>query len=240
MSLHSIDTIPNRRLEPELMDQPGLDAGDHVRALQGLRRINLLSRSDSILWSEIARLARQRGGPPVRVLDLATGGGDIPIALARRAARAGLNVEIDGCDISVQAVQHAQRQAAAQGVDVRFFALDALADHLPPGYDVVSCSLFLHHLDESNAINLLQRMAEATERSVLVNDLVRSRRGYAMALVGCHVLTSSRVVRADGPASVAAAFTPSEGLALAERAGLRGATITRHWPHRFLLSWNRR
>ena len=112
-----------------------------------------------------------------------------------------------------------------------------LSGDLPTGYDVVSCSLFLHHLEESDAILLLNRMATAARRLVLIDDLIRSRWGYLLALVGCHLLSGSHVVHVDGPTSVAAAFTPSEVLRLAERAGLQGATLTRHWPQRFFLTW---
>jgi 2-polyprenyl-3-methyl-5-hydroxy-6-metoxy-1,4-benzoquinol methylase len=239
MIFSAIDTLPIRCRQPELMDEPGLDAGEHMRALRGLGRVNGLSRISSVFWSPIARLARERGGEAVRVLDLAAGGGDIPIALARRAAREGLNVEISGCDLRDQAVRYAQARANAAGAAVRFFTLDALAGALPAGYDVLSCSLFLHHLDEANAATLLRKMAAATERLVLVDDLNRGRLGYLLAWVGCRVLTRSKVVHFDGPASVAAAFTPAEALDLAERAGLRGARVTRHWPQRFLLSWSR-
>ncbi len=228
-----------RSRRPELMDQPGLVPADHICALQGLGRINLLSRVGSVHWPPIERLARliATNDRPLRVLDLATGGGDTPITLARRAAAKGLNVEIDGCDISPQAIHYAQGQAAARGVGVRFFVLDALREGLPTDYDVLCCSLFLHHLSEMDAIGLLSRLAAAAQSLVLVDDLVRSRWGYLLALTGCHVLSGSRIVHVDGPTSVAAAFTPSEALFLAERAGLQGASLTRHWPQRFLLTW---
>jgi SAM-dependent methyltransferase len=230
-----------RRRQPELMDQPGLPVSEHRQALRGLRRINLLSRTGAVLWPAIARLARnEESDKPVRVLDLATGGGDTPIALARRAFRAGLDVEIDGCDINPQAVRYAQEQAKACGVPVRFFALDALNEPLPSDYDILSCSLFLHHLDEADVVGLLRRMAASARRLVLVDDLIRSRWGYFMAVIGCHLLSGSRVVHVDGPISVASAFTLDEVLSLAERAGLRGATLTRHWPQRFLLIWSAR
>jgi 2-polyprenyl-3-methyl-5-hydroxy-6-metoxy-1,4-benzoquinol methylase len=240
MSLPSIGLVATRCRQRELMDEPGIDPGEHLQALRGLARVNGFSRSSSILWSPIARLARNRKGALVRVLDLATGGGDIPIALARRATRARLNLEIDGCDLSMQAVRYAQERANSRGANVHFFELDVLEDPLPRGYDILCCSLFLHHLDEAHAIELLERMSAAAGRLVLVNDLVRSRGGYLLALVGCRVLTGSRVVRFDGPASVAAAFTPGEALALAQRAQLKSATVSRHWPERFLLQWSRR
>jgi 2-polyprenyl-3-methyl-5-hydroxy-6-metoxy-1,4-benzoquinol methylase len=229
----------HRHREPEWMDQPGLDAQEHARALAGLGRINRLSRSAAILWLRIARLAREQSSSPLRVLDVACGGGDIPVSLARRASRAGLVVRVDGCDVSDEAVRFAQSIAARYGVDVGFFLLNALHDPIPERYDVITCSLFLHHLDQDDAILLLQRMAAATRRIVLVNDLERTRRGYWLAWVGCRLLTRSPIVWNDGPISVAAAFTGPEARTLAERAGLHGAAVTRHWPERFLLSWSR-
>ena len=82
-------------------------------------------------------------------------------------------------------------------------------------------------------------MGAAAGRAVLVDDLVRGRRGFALAWAGCRLLSGSRVVHHDGPVSVAAAFTPAEAIDLARRAGLDGATVTRHWPERFLLAWRR-
>jgi hypothetical protein len=122
---------------------------------------------------------------------------------------------------------------------VRFFRLDALGDPLPADFDVLSCSLFLHHLAEDDAVGLLRRMAQAARRMVLVNDLIRSPLGYVLAWCGCRLLSRSPVVHFDGPASVAAAFTLGEARALADRAGLAGAVLTRHWPERFLLTWSR-
>jgi 2-polyprenyl-3-methyl-5-hydroxy-6-metoxy-1,4-benzoquinol methylase len=230
--------LRRRCRQPELMDQPGLEMADHARALAGLGRIHRMSRTAAVLWRPIVRLARTMHGKArtIRVLDLATGGGIIPLSLARRAARAGLDVSIDGCDINPQAVAIAQREAEAWGVPCRFFVLDALNQPLSGGYDVLTCSLFLHHLDEADAIGLLVRMAAAARHLVLVDDLVRSRRGYLLAVVGCRILSGSRIVHVDGPRSVAAAFTSDEALALAEQAGLPHARLVRHWPQRFLLS----
>jgi 2-polyprenyl-3-methyl-5-hydroxy-6-metoxy-1,4-benzoquinol methylase len=231
--------LVHRRRRPELMDQPGVDPAEHALALNGLGRINRVSRSAAILWPPIARLAQAAGSAPVRVLDLASGGGDIPLALAFRAARARLDVRIDGCDINDGAVRFARQKAANCSVPVQFFTLDALTSSIPEGYDVLTCSLFLHHLDEPDAVRLLRRMASAARRLVLLDDLVRSRVGYALAWGGCRLLSRSPIVRHDGPASVAAAFTPEEVQMLALRAGLESVSLTRHWPHRFLLSWSR-
>jgi SAM-dependent methyltransferase len=229
----------SRRLRPEVMDQPGLDPRLHLQALRGLRRINFWSGSAGILWPPLARLGQSLSPRPLRVLDLASGGGDVPIRLWYRAGRAGLRVVVEGCDVSPVAVEHATREAARRGADVRFFTADALDGDLPGGYDAVVCSLFLHHLTDTQAIRLLRRMAAAADRLVLVNDLVRSRAGLLLARVGTRLLSRSPVVHVDGPRSVEGAFTIEEARRLAERAGLTGATVERRWPCRFLLTWVR-
>jgi len=221
------------------MDQPGLDARSHQQALHGLGRINRWSGTAGMLWPPLAALARTDVPRTVRILDLASGGGDVAIRLAHKARCTGLAVTVEGCDVSPVAVEHATREASRRGAAVRFFAADALDGDLPPGYDAVVCSLFLHHLTREQAVALLRRMAAAAGRLVLVNDLVRSRRGLWLARVGTRLLSRSPVVHIDGPRSVAGAFTVAEARQLAAEAGLAGATVEDRWPCRFLLTWVR-
>ncbi len=231
--------LRERRRRPELMDQPDLDGRQHTHALRGLERINFWSGSVHILWPPILALLRQTGRP-LRVLDLASGAGDVPIGLWRRARRAGLALDLDAWDVSPRAVAYGRARAEAAGASVQFFEADAIRTAIPPQYDVMTSSLFLHHLDEQQAHDLLQRMAQAAKRLVLVNDLARCYRGYLLAHLATRLLSASRVVHVDGPRSVEGAFTPEEARALAEGAGLRGARVDRRWPCRFLLTWERR
>jgi 2-polyprenyl-3-methyl-5-hydroxy-6-metoxy-1,4-benzoquinol methylase len=199
----------------------------------------LWSGSAGILWRPLAELAR-RLGRPIRVLDAASGGGDVPLRLWRRARAAGLDVHIDGCDLSPVAVTYAQSQAANSGADIHYFVQNVL--HGPPlaGYDAVTCSLFLHHLGEEQAIAYLRWAAATAGHQVLVNDLIRSGVGLALAHLAGRILTTSDVVHVDGPRSVEGAFTREEARALAERAGLHGATTGWRWPFRYLLKWDRK
>lgn len=231
--------LRQRRRCPEIMDQPDLNPAEHVHALRGLARINVLSHSAGILWPEIAELARAVAPRVPRILDVATGGGDVPIRLWRRARRAGLDLHLEGCDISPVALDHARAAAARVGAPLRFFEYDAVSGPPLAGYDAIVCSLFLHHLDDSQAIALLHRMAEMTRRLVLVNDLERGWTGLMLAHAVTRLLTRSDVVHVDGPRSVEAAFTRTEARVLAERAGLSGARVRWRWPFRWLLSWRR-
>jgi 2-polyprenyl-3-methyl-5-hydroxy-6-metoxy-1,4-benzoquinol methylase len=231
--------LTQRRREPEIMDDPQLDAARHTAALRGLARINWISGSSRILWPHLRALAKRLAPQPVRVLDLATGSGDLPRQLWHKARRAGLTLHFDGCDVNPQAVEYAQRCATEAKADVQFFTLDALNQPLPETYQVITTSLFLHHLDGAQAAQLLQRMTAAAREMVLVNDLRRSLGHYLLAVVATRLLSRSPVVHVDGPRSVAAAFTLHEVRHLVDEAGIGPVHLSRHWPYRWLLRWQR-
>ncbi len=238
----SIYTYPvlslGRCRQPEIMDSPHLDEFRHRRALDALHRINWISRAAAQIWVDIRRLQTAEGNGPLRVLDLACGGGDVVLALERCARRHGVDLEVRGCDASPVAVQRATEKAASAGSSAVFFRLDVLREPLPEDADVICSTLFLHHLDEAEAAGLLRKMAAVARRMVVIQDLARSRAGFALAYLAVYVLTRSDVARVDGPLSVRAAFTPEEALRLAQRAGL-DMSVRRCWPRRYNLVWER-
>jgi 2-polyprenyl-3-methyl-5-hydroxy-6-metoxy-1,4-benzoquinol methylase len=231
--------LDKRHREPEVMDQPGLDPERHAVALDALARINRLSLTASSLFAPLAAFQRRRSLPRLRILDVASGGGDVAINLARMAGRLGLDWRVTGCDFSPFAVSHAGRRAKEAGIAVEFVRADALAGPLPPGpFDAALCTLFLHHLGNDEAVSLLRKMA-ASAPLVLVSDLCRSVIGLVLAHVVGRLVTRSPVVHVDGPLSVQAAFTVEEARELARRAGLEGAKVRPVWPWRWLLTWGR-
>lgn len=219
------------------MDEPDLDPELHRAALDGLRRLNQWSRSAAILWPRLRQVAGQAGAR-LRVADLACGGGDVTLALAARAKSRGLPLQFDAFDRSPVAIEYARQRAAQLRVEqVHFAVADVFTVQATVRYDAVICSLFLHHLKEDEAVQLLMRMREMSTRCVLVNDLRRTRWGALWVRFGCRLLTRSPVVHVDGPLSARAAFSIAELGQLASRAGLAGYRITAHRPQRMLLDW---
>lgn len=231
--------LPQRQLRPEVMDQPGLEPALHREALRGLARINALTRSASCFVPALRQLALRRPGQRLRLLDVACGSGDSLRALGRLGQRLGLDLELHGCDLSPEAVALAGRLAAEEGMEVHVFQADALDGSLPGGYQLVLCSLFLHHLSSAQAQTLLRHMAAATDDQLLLHDLLRTRLDLLLTWGGTRLLSRSPVVHVDGPLSVGGAFRLEEVAALAAAAGLEGARLQRFWPERFLLSWRR-
>lgn len=206
-----------RDLQPERMDDPTLPAQDHIEALIGLSRINRLTSVSRPIYRRLRRYA-QATQRPLRVLDVATGSGDLPIDWARRARADGLNIEITAIDISDVALDFARQRAADAGVQIRFECRDCLQSRLPSGFDIVTCNLFIHHLERNAITRLLQAMRSAADHAVLVCDLERSRINLAAVWLAAHAVTRSPVVHQDAMLSVRAALTRTEFRELASQA----------------------
>jgi len=238
--LPAFPDLSQRNLQPEIMDQPDLDDASHRQALAGLKRINFVSGSVRILWSPIKALAKELRVRRLRVLDVASGGGDVAVGLWRKAHRAGLELNIVGCDKSPTAILHAEQLTEYARAGVRFETCDVLAESLPGDCDVVMSSLFLHHLPQEDAVALLRNMSAACHHLLLINDLRRCLSGYLLAQAVCRLLSHCSIVHTDGPRSVAGAFTRGEVLRLCEDARLSDARFAVRWPYRFLLMWKRK
>lgn len=230
-------SLTDRDLQPEIMDRPDLPADRHQKALRGLARVNVLSRTAGNIWRPIRDLARRNGLRELSLLDVASGGGDVACDLHRLAAADGIRLRVTGYDISPVAVEAAARRAAEVGADARFEIHDVFTSPPEPAFDVVTSSLFLHHLTEPQAVEVLSWMRQSCRRMLVVSDLLRTWLGYTTAKIVVKLVTRSEVVHYDGPQSVAGAFRMDEARRLAEAAGLTDAELRKIWPFRFLLTW---
>jgi 2-polyprenyl-3-methyl-5-hydroxy-6-metoxy-1,4-benzoquinol methylase len=101
-------------------------------------------------------------------------------------------------------------------------------------FDVVTASLFFHHLNEEDCITVLRSMAEVARHRVIVNDLHRARTAYLAIRILTGLFSRSAMVRNDAPLSVRRGFRPRELEAIAMRAGLQGRVV-RSFPYRLVL-----
>ncbi len=218
----------------ELMDRPDLPAQEHELALRGLESINRISRTAQALLPPIQSLGRRE----LTLLDIACGGGDVPVTLARLARAQGIDLHLTLFDRSETALSRALTSARQAGIPCQTLCGDLVRDDLPQA-DVVTNSLFLHHLDRGDAVLALSRLYRAAGRLVIVSDLRRSRMGLALAWTTTRLLSPSHIVRHDGPISVRAAWSIPELRQMADDAGMESASIRHCWPWRMLLVYRK-
>jgi ubiquinone/menaquinone biosynthesis C-methylase UbiE len=206
----------------ERLDGPLDDQGTVIGNLRDLARVNRRLGGVALTTAAIEALAPGRAG--ISVLDVGTGGADIPLALIDRGRATGRLVTVTGLDSRPEVL------AAAAVADPRVTATGELALHVGDGrslpfpdgaFDIVHSSLFVHHLDPDAACNALTEMGRVARRGVVVNDLVRGRRSWLGAWLMSHLLTRNRFTRYDAPLSVRRAYTVAELTALLATAGLR-------------------
>lgn len=199
----------------ELMDAPDVDPRELERGLADLRAVNRWLGGRRTAVRRVLAIAERVPGSHVRVLDVGTGSGDVPLALAGAARRRGVPIQVVGLDRHPHTVT-AARDATADDPDIQVIEGDAL--ELPfeaAAFDIAMCNTTLHHFARADAQRVLAEMARVARWGVVVTDLARSR----LALLGARLLAgtlwrSHPVTRHDGPASVRAAFTPAEVAAL--------------------------
>jgi 2-polyprenyl-3-methyl-5-hydroxy-6-metoxy-1,4-benzoquinol methylase len=230
--------MKERNLQPELMDDPAIDPRVHRAALRGLARVNTISDASTPVAKAIRAALLEGDEVPERlsILDVATGSGDLPVKLAARLETPGLELDFHACDISDTALEATRERSAASGVPITTHVVDILAEPLPEA-DVVTCTLFMHHLTEEDAVRALTAMARAARRLLVITDLRRCRSGLVMAMIATQLFTRSRVVHVDAIRSVQGAFTMPELRELADQAGLQSATLEPSHPARMLLMW---
>jgi SAM-dependent methyltransferase len=221
----------------ELMDEPAQDRAELARSLGDLRRVNRWLGGTRVVLHHLEALFARHPRPSYRLLDVATGAGDIPVQVARWARERDVQVEIVASDNHATTLALAREHVAGYPA-VRVAEADALALPWPDdSFDVVLLSTALHHFDdEADCVRVLREMHRVARVGMIVNDLARSR----AALLGARLLAATLwrthpVTRHDGPLSVRRAFTPAELRGLAARAGLHGARVHSHLPFRVAL-----
>jgi ubiquinone/menaquinone biosynthesis C-methylase UbiE len=222
--LRIFNTPPYRNVQ-ELLDRPGeANEEDLEQTLRDIRRANIYGLGTWVVTHHLGELVRDMPKEQtVRILDLATGSADIPEELCRWAKREGRTVEITATDISEQILRVARQRILNAGFAdrVRVLACDATTVPFEDGaFDVVVCSLALHHLDVTSARLALGEMARLCRVGFVVNDVYRAQGAWLMARFLSLITTTNRLTRHDGPASVYRAFTPAEVARIAREAGV--------------------
>ncbi len=211
----------------ELLDGPLGEPATLDGHLRDLRRINRWLAGVSLSAAAIEAVAAHRA--ELTMLDVGTGGADIPVALARLARRRGRRLHAVGVDNRPEVLAAAVRARPPGGADpIELHAGDARKlGYGDRSFDVAHASLVLHHFDPPVAVEMLREMGRVARLGVVINDLDRTRVGWLGAWLIGHFLTANRYTRHDAPLSVRRAFRAQETAAMLYAAGLRPVRVVR-------------
>jgi SAM-dependent methyltransferase len=203
---------------PEHMDRSDFDESARLATVREVDRWSRTFGSYQLFIELLAPLLTA-GRKTLTVLDVASGVGGFPVALAT-ALGAAAKVRIISSDVKPEYAQAGARLAAERGLpNLTFMTMDGyrLADGLGQRtIDVVTCTQALHHLGAGGTALLLGQALAVARRGLLFVDLTRSLTGFlafnALGWLG----GLDGIFRHDAVLSMRKAFVPEE-LALIAR-----------------------
>ncbi len=201
---------------PELMDLPQPVSAELEQDLANLRSLNRWFGGYRIIHHFLRRWLRTES--KIRLLDVATGSGDVPRLIVDYARAHSVPVEIKAIDQQEATVEIARRLSVSYP-EIRYCCADLFAWKPDGIFDIVICSLALHHFSEEDVIRALRKFRELSSGAILVTDLQRSRFLSMAVFVVTETLYREPMTKFDGRLSASRAFSFTEMDELAKRAG---------------------
>lgn len=188
----------------ERLDDPTTSEALRARAMADLARSNALFggttavlRALRTVWRSLPRAAT--------LVDVGTGMGDIPRAVAAMAARRDVHlrtVGVDGVPFQARLAQpHVHHAVAADARTLPFANGSA---------DVVTCSQLLHHFFDDDLTRLIAELHRVSRDWVIVSDLRRSSLAWLGFFLAGRALRFHAITVGDGLQSIRRGFTPDE------------------------------
>lgn len=229
---------------PEIMDDFNL-TGEILRdALDKIASINRLLGGNKVTLQGVAQLLKMktlRTSPDhsksneITILDVGCGNGDMLRALADYASKKGFNFKLIGIDANNFTIQHAQ-QLSANYPNISYRCTD-IFDELKQQrvYDVILCTLTLHHFKDEDIITLMKGFKEQSALGIVVNDLHRSKLAYHLFTALCFVFGLNQMSKDDGLVSILRGFKKQELQRFSRK--LDFSTYSLKWKWAFRYQW---
>lgn len=203
--------MPTERVE--LMDRDDVPEAVRSAILETLERthgwIGTFERAYDLLGPFLYPAGL--GARPTRLLDIASGHGAFPVAIAQISAARVEALEVTASDINPDYLPLTARRAAAAGVVLENRLLDALGSPLPVGeWDIITCSNALHHFGPGDTAVLLARAIPAARRAVVLLDPYRAASSAPVGVAIFALLGGGRPGMHDTLVSIRKSFVLEE------------------------------
>lgn len=208
-----------RVVTPEILDSTDCPPAEVEKSLRDLSRINRWFGGVATSRKLIERVAAASGKTHFSLLEVAAGFGEVPEVAAQQLASQGITIDVTLLDRLHSHLLPANHSVVA----------DALSLPFPDNsFDLISSSLFAHHLDPPEVAQFVDEALRVSRCAVLINDLVRHPLHLGLVYAGWPLMRSY-VSRADGVASVRRAYVPEEMRRMIGNGQSRKIEITNHY-----------
>lgn len=212
----------------ERMDQPDCDPAQLINTYRQFKRVNRLFARPGTLYARYIRPYLSKSHS-VSILDIGSGGGDIPLYIAKRAEQDGFLIRITAIDTDQRSLEFSRKNSRLDTITYHRCAIsEILADQTQ--YDLVISNHLLHHLPDEEIIPFLQTTTQVARFAVFLSDIHRSEVSQFMFKLITQPFFHDSFVVEDGLTSIRRSYTPKElSLILPE-----GWRIDRLFPYRLI------
>ena len=203
-------------------------------ALDKIANINQLLGGNRLTLYGVQKLIRNISkNENITILDVGCGNGDMLRKLAEYGYKNNLNFQLIGIDANNFTINHA-KQLSENYSNISFLCNDIFEESFRElKYDIVLCTLTLHHFKDNQIINLLIVFYRNSKLGIVINDLHRNAIAYRLFQVICFVYNLNKMSRDDGLISILRGFTKKELINYSRELKLKNYNIQWKWAFRY-------
>lgn len=229
----AIDTT-YRTQETEIMDDFFLEGKELEKALDKIAHINQLLGGNKLTLHGIKIvLDKVNSNREIVIADIGCGNGDMLRMLAKYGQKNNLNFKLIGIDANAFTINYA-KTISKYFPNIEYLCLDIFsADFNAIEYDIVLCTLTLHHFTEEQILNIITTFNKNANIGIIINDLHRSKLAYRLFQIVCTIFNLNKMSRQDGLVSILRGFKKKELENFSKKLNLKNYTINWKWAFRY-------
>ncbi len=224
----------SRSEQKEILDSESIPKDELHRNLIELNIINKYLGGYKATLKGLKKIFRSKD-KIVSILDIGFGGGDSIREMQKFAESHQYPIKFYGVDIKKDCLDYAKLNLKNHS-NVELICDDYR--NLNPDFlktiDLIHCSLFLHHLSNSEIVDFF-KFSKMNNCRLLINDLHRNFLAYHSIRLLTKFFSKSRLVKNDAPISVLRGFKRRELSNLLSESGFGKYSINWSWAFRFVI-----
>ena len=229
-----IISTKSRSKEVEIMDDFALEGEILREALDKIAKINQLLGGNQLTLQGIKSFLKTTDkSQKIIIADIGCGNGDMLRKIADFGIQNNYNFDLIGVDANDFTINYAKKLSNNYS-NIKYFSIDIFNKQFDEiKYDIVLCTLTLHHFKDDEIVGLLKVFYKNSRLGIIINDLHRSAISYRLFQMLCFVFNLNNMSKQDGLVSILRGFKKRDLLEFSEKLNFKKYSIYWKWAFRY-------
>ncbi|OHB54370.1 MAG: hypothetical protein A2Y07_07890 [Planctomycetes bacterium GWF2_50_10] len=198
--------LSTRTSKKEFLDSPDMDNATLTEAYRFMAVVNRFFGGHGVVKKFVLTQCRRLQKQHLQILDLGSGGCDIPIAVRKWGLKKKIDLNFTCLEISDFACDLGLKNIKRSGLTgIEIIKADIFSYTPASKFDAAMGSMFFHHFTNDQIIQIAKIIRGFGCKSLLINDLARTRLNYFACKLAAVALDP--LVRHDALTSIERGFT---------------------------------